>query len=61
MSLCGQGCQEVSCTVDRKTGDIVLSFESCAMTQGSEFIWKKDYEEIRDFSKGVVVRTEGST
>lgn len=59
--LCGQGSQEVSCTVDKKTGDIVLSFESCVMNQGSQFIWKKDYEEITDFSKGVVVKTEGNT
>lgn len=60
MSLCGQGSQEVSCTVDKKTGDIVLSFESCVMNQDSQFTWKKDYEEIRDFSTGMVVKTEGS-
>uniref|UniRef100_A0A674PR58 Myomesin 2 n=1 Tax=Takifugu rubripes TaxID=31033 RepID=A0A674PR58_TAKRU len=51
----------VSCTVDKKTGDIVLSFESCVMNQGSQFIWKKDYEEITDFSTGMVVKTEGNT
>lgn len=51
----------MSCTVDKKTGDIVLSFESCMMNQGSQFIWKKDYEEIKDFSKGIVVKTEGNT
>uniref|UniRef100_H3D8G1 Myomesin 2 n=1 Tax=Tetraodon nigroviridis TaxID=99883 RepID=H3D8G1_TETNG len=55
------GSQEVSCTVDKKTGDIVLSFESCVMNQESQFIWKKDYKEITDFSKGVVVKTEGNT
>uniref|UniRef100_A0A674NRL5 Myomesin 2 n=1 Tax=Takifugu rubripes TaxID=31033 RepID=A0A674NRL5_TAKRU len=55
------GSQEVSCTVDKKTGDIVLSFESCVMNQGSQFIWKKDYEEITDFSTGMVVKTEGNT
>lgn len=59
--LCAQGSQEVSCTVDKKTGDIVLSFESCVMNQGSQFIWKKDYEEITDLSKGMVVKTEGNT
>lgn len=59
--LCGQGSQEVSCTVDKKTGDIVLSFESCVMNQGSQFIWKKDYEEMTDFSTGMVVKTEGNT
>lgn len=59
--VCGPGSQEVSCTVDKKTGDIVLSFESCMMNQGSQFIWKKDYKEITDFSKGIVVKTEGNT
>uniref|UniRef100_A0A3B5LWU1 Myomesin 2a n=1 Tax=Xiphophorus couchianus TaxID=32473 RepID=A0A3B5LWU1_9TELE len=51
---------EVSCTVDEKSGDIVLSFESCQMNENSQFIWKKDYKEITDFSKGVVIKTEGS-
>uniref|UniRef100_A0A3Q2PXP0 Myomesin 2 n=1 Tax=Fundulus heteroclitus TaxID=8078 RepID=A0A3Q2PXP0_FUNHE len=51
---------EVSCTVDEKSGDIVLSFESCQMNASSQFIWKKDYKEITDFSKGVVIKTEGS-
>ncbi len=56
-----QGSQEVSCVVDEKSGDIVLSFESCQMNEGSQFIWKKDYKEITDFSKGVVIKTEGNT
>lgn len=55
-----EGSQEVSCEVDAKSGDIVLSFESCQMNEGSQFIWKKDYKEITDFSKGVVIKTEGS-
>ncbi|XP_042277914.1 M-protein, striated muscle [Thunnus maccoyii] len=54
------GSQEVSCVVDKKSGDIVLSFESCQMSEGSHFIWKKDYKEITDFSKGVEIKTEGS-
>ncbi|XP_065809214.1 M-protein, striated muscle isoform X3 [Labrus bergylta] len=55
-----EGSQEVSCVVDEKSGDIVLSFESCQMSEGSQFIWKKDYKEITDFSKGVEIKTEGS-
>lgn len=58
--LCIEGTQEVSCMVDEKSGDIVLSFESCQINEGSQFIWKKDYQEITDFSKGLVVNTEGS-
>uniref|UniRef100_A0A4W6CMR2 Myomesin 2 n=1 Tax=Lates calcarifer TaxID=8187 RepID=A0A4W6CMR2_LATCA len=54
------GSQEVSCVVDEKSGDIVLSFDSCQMNVGSQFVWKKDYKEITDFSKGVVIKTEGS-
>uniref|UniRef100_A0A3P8P4C2 Myomesin 2a n=1 Tax=Astatotilapia calliptera TaxID=8154 RepID=A0A3P8P4C2_ASTCA len=53
------GSQEVSCVVDEKSGDIVLSFESCQINEGSKFIWKKDYKEITDFSKGVVIKSEG--
>uniref|UniRef100_A0A671Y3Z6 Myomesin 2 n=1 Tax=Sparus aurata TaxID=8175 RepID=A0A671Y3Z6_SPAAU len=45
------GSQEVSCVVDEKSGDIVMSFESCQISEGSQFIWKKDYKEITDFSK----------
>uniref|UniRef100_A0A672FNF5 Myomesin-2-like n=1 Tax=Salarias fasciatus TaxID=181472 RepID=A0A672FNF5_SALFA len=52
--------KEVSCVVDEKSGDIVLSFESCQMSEGSQFIWKKDYKEITDFSKGLEIKTEGS-
>uniref|UniRef100_A0A665UY31 Myomesin-2-like n=1 Tax=Echeneis naucrates TaxID=173247 RepID=A0A665UY31_ECHNA len=59
-SFCFEGSQEVSCTVDKKSGDIVFSFESCQMNEGSQFIWKKDYQEITDFSKGVVIQTEGN-
>lgn len=51
----------MSCVVDEKSGDIVMSFESCQISEGSQFIWKKDYKEITDFSKGVVIKTEGST
>lgn len=47
--------------MDKKTGDIVLSFESCVMNQGSQFVWKRDYQEITEFSKGMVVQTEGNT
>ncbi|TDH17154.1 hypothetical protein EPR50_G00005620 [Perca flavescens] len=54
-----EGSQEVSCVVDEKSGDIVLSFESCQLNEGSQFIWKKDYKEITDFSRGVI-KTEGS-
>lgn len=46
--------------VDKKSGDIVLSFESCQMNEGSQFIWKRDYKEVTDFTKGVVIKTEGS-
>ncbi|TNN55141.1 Myomesin-2 [Liparis tanakae] len=55
-----EGSQEVSCVVDEKSGDIVLSFESCQISEGSQFLWKKDYKEISDFSKGLVIKTEGS-
>uniref|UniRef100_A0A669CYE6 Myomesin 2 n=1 Tax=Oreochromis niloticus TaxID=8128 RepID=A0A669CYE6_ORENI len=55
-----EGSQEVSCVVDEKSGDIVLSFESCQINEGSKFIWKKDYKEITDFSKGVVIKSEGT-
>lgn len=58
--LCTKGSHEVSCAVDEKTGDIVMSFESCQVNEGSHFVWKKDYKEITDFSKGVVIKTEGS-
>uniref|UniRef100_A0A8C7WYG3 Myomesin 2a n=1 Tax=Oryzias sinensis TaxID=183150 RepID=A0A8C7WYG3_9TELE len=54
------GSQEVSCVVDEKTGDIVLSFESCQLSEGSQFLWKKEYKEITDFSKGLVIKTEGN-
>ncbi|KAG7482100.1 hypothetical protein JOB18_013030 [Solea senegalensis] len=55
-----KGSQDVSCMVDEKSGDIVLSFASCQLNEGSKFIWKKDYKEITDFSKGVEIKTEGS-
>lgn len=54
-----QGAQEVSCTVDQKSGDIVLMFESCQMNEGSHFVWKRDYKEITEFSKGEI-KTEGN-
>uniref|UniRef100_A0A8C8DH75 Myomesin 2 n=1 Tax=Oryzias sinensis TaxID=183150 RepID=A0A8C8DH75_9TELE len=58
--FCFEGSQEVSCVVDEKTGDIVLSFESCQLSEGSQFLWKKEYKEITDFSKGLVIKTEGN-
>ncbi|KAF5904978.1 myomesin-2, partial [Clarias magur] len=54
------GAQEIKCGVDTKTGDIYLSFESCQITEKSQFVWKKSYEEITDFSKGLAVTTAGS-
>uniref|UniRef100_A0A7N8YCT2 Myomesin 2a n=1 Tax=Mastacembelus armatus TaxID=205130 RepID=A0A7N8YCT2_9TELE len=59
-AVAGTSSQEVSCVVDGKSGDIVLSFESCQINEGSQFIWKKDYKEITDFSKGTVIKTEGN-
>ncbi|XP_010887247.2 myomesin-2 isoform X1 [Esox lucius] len=56
-----EGAQEMTCTVDEESGDIVLSFESCQITESSRFVWKKFYKEITDFSKGIVIKTEGST
>ncbi|XP_035256170.1 myomesin-2 [Anguilla anguilla] len=55
-----EGIQEVQCGVDAETGDIYLSFESCEMSENSSFVWKKSYEEITDFSKGIAIKTEGS-
>lgn len=55
-----KGSQEVSCVVDEKSGDIVLSFESCQINETSQFTWKKNYKEITDFSKGLVIKTEGN-
>ena len=46
--------------MDSDSGDIVLSFESCQMSEGSTFVWKKSYKEITDFSKGIMVKTVGS-
>ncbi|KAM9477063.1 myomesin-2 isoform 1-T2 [Clarias gariepinus] len=54
------GAQEIKCGVDTKTGDIYLSFESCQITEKSQFVWKKSYEEITDFSKGIAINTAGS-
>ncbi|MCI4376782.1 hypothetical protein PGIGA_G00192200 [Pangasianodon gigas] len=54
------GAQEIKCGVDKETGDIYLSFESCQITEKSQFVWKKSYEEITDFSKGIVIKTSGS-
>ncbi|CAB1338542.1 unnamed protein product [Coregonus sp. 'balchen'] len=56
-----EGAQEITCTVDEESGDIILSFESCQITESSHFVWKKFYKEITDFSKGIVIKTEGST
>ncbi|KAI2657515.1 Myomesin-2 [Labeo rohita] len=51
---------EIKCGVDEESGDIYLSFESCQMKEKSKFAWKKSYQEITDFSKGIVVKTSGS-
>uniref|UniRef100_A0A8C7MW87 Myomesin 2 n=1 Tax=Oncorhynchus kisutch TaxID=8019 RepID=A0A8C7MW87_ONCKI len=56
-----KGAQEMTCTVDKESGDIILSFESCQITESSHFVWKKFYKEITDFSKEIVIKTEGST
>uniref|UniRef100_A0A9J7WV94 Myomesin 2 n=1 Tax=Cyprinus carpio carpio TaxID=630221 RepID=A0A9J7WV94_CYPCA len=54
------GAQEIKCGVDEESGDIYLSFESCQMAEKSKFVWKKSYQEITDFSKGIAVKTSGS-
>ncbi|XP_058242664.1 myomesin-2 [Hemibagrus wyckioides] len=54
------GAKEMKCGVDKQTGDIYLSFESCQMTEKSHFVWKKSYQEITDFSKGISIKTSGS-
>ncbi|XP_017549578.1 myomesin-2 [Pygocentrus nattereri] len=54
------GTQEIVCGVDEQTGDIYLSFESGQMTEFSQFIWKKSYQEITDFSSGISIKTSGS-
>uniref|UniRef100_A0AAY4DZU4 Myomesin 2a n=1 Tax=Denticeps clupeoides TaxID=299321 RepID=A0AAY4DZU4_9TELE len=41
------GTQEIQCGVDAETGDVYLSFESCQMTENSQFAWQKSYTEIR--------------
>uniref|UniRef100_A0A8C7W5L0 Myomesin 2 n=1 Tax=Oncorhynchus mykiss TaxID=8022 RepID=A0A8C7W5L0_ONCMY len=51
---------EMTCTVDEESGDLILSFESCQITESSHFVWKKFYKEITDFSKGIVIKTEGN-
>ncbi|KAJ3594005.1 hypothetical protein NHX12_006337, partial [Muraenolepis orangiensis] len=53
------GSQEVSCSVDEKSGNIVFSFEACQINAGSQVVWKKNYKEITDFSHGIEVHTEG--
>lgn len=55
-----KGAQEIKCGVDKQTGDIYLAFESCQITEKSQFVWKKTYEEITDFSKGIAIKTSGS-
>uniref|UniRef100_A0A9J8A891 Myomesin 2 n=1 Tax=Cyprinus carpio carpio TaxID=630221 RepID=A0A9J8A891_CYPCA len=54
------GKTEIKCGVDEESGDIYLSFESCQMAEKSKFVWKKSYQEITDFSKGIAVKTSGS-
>ncbi|KAF3832538.1 hypothetical protein F7725_026203 [Dissostichus mawsoni] len=36
------------------------NFHSATLNEGSQFVWKKDYKEVTDFSKGIVIKTEGS-
>lgn len=55
-----KGAQEIKCGVDKESGDIYLSFESCQIMEKSQFVWKKSYEEITDFSKGIAIKTSGS-
>lgn len=55
-----EGTQEIKCGVNEESGDIYISFESCQMAEKSKFVWKKSYQEITDFSKGIVVKTSGS-
>uniref|UniRef100_A0A672NQH8 Myomesin-2-like n=1 Tax=Sinocyclocheilus grahami TaxID=75366 RepID=A0A672NQH8_SINGR len=54
------GTQEIKCGVDEESGDIYLSFESCQIAEKSKFVWKKSYQEMTDFSKGIIVKTSGS-
>ncbi|CAL8333050.1 unnamed protein product [Lota lota] len=42
------GTQEIACGVDEETGDIFLSLEACEISETSEFIWSKNYKEIKD-------------
>lgn len=61
MFLCYfKGTQDIKCGVDEESGDIYLSFESCQITEHSQFTWKKSYQEITDFSSGITVKTSGS-
>ncbi|XP_023684878.1 myomesin-2 isoform X1 [Paramormyrops kingsleyae] len=53
------GTKEIECGVDKETGDIYMMFESCEVSEVSKFMWKKSYKEITDFSKGIVIKTEG--
>ncbi|KAL2083423.1 hypothetical protein ACEWY4_021196 [Coilia grayii] len=55
------GTKEIKCGVDENTGDIYLEFESCQITEKTQFVWKKSYKEITDFSTGISVKTQGST
>ncbi|KAI5108533.1 myomesin-2, partial [Silurus meridionalis] len=54
------GAREIKCGVNKETGDIYLSFESCQISEKSQFVWKKSYEEITDFSQGIAVKTTDS-
>uniref|UniRef100_A0A673II11 Myomesin 2a n=1 Tax=Sinocyclocheilus rhinocerous TaxID=307959 RepID=A0A673II11_9TELE len=54
------GTQEIKCGIDEESGDIYLSFESCQMAEKSKFVWKKSYQEMTDFSKGIILKTSGS-
>ncbi|MFT7805678.1 myomesin-2 [Arapaima gigas] len=54
------GTKEIVCGVDKDTGDLYMLFESCEISEKSKFIWKKSYQEITDFSKGIVIKTEGN-
>ncbi|XP_066552890.1 M-protein, striated muscle isoform X2 [Amia ocellicauda] len=51
--------KEVSSGVDEE-GNIYLKFECNEMTDISQFVWSKCYEEITDFSR-VAIETEGTS
>ncbi|XP_063047448.1 myomesin-2 [Engraulis encrasicolus] len=54
------GTKEITCGVDENSGDIFLAFESAQCTEKTQFVWKKSYKEITDFTS-ISVKTSGST